>query len=57
MVDASFGDHNNHEMNETDKNNNNGCTRPETQIENSGLEGVTNFGSSIHLNHQNTINY
>jgi hypothetical protein len=56
MLDESFGDNQNHEMEEIDKNNN-GCSRPETQIENSGLGGVTNFGPSIHLNHQKGLNY
>jgi hypothetical protein len=56
MVDESFGDHKHQELNETDKNNNDG-SRPETQNENSGLEGVTNFGQSINLNHQTALNY
>jgi hypothetical protein len=56
MVDESFGDHKHHEMNEKNKNNND-CSRPETQNENCGLEDVTNFGQSIHLNHQKVLNY
>ena len=57
MMDESFGDHHNNEMDEIEKNNNNGCSRPETQNENSGMGGVTNFGPSIHLNHQKSLNY